>query len=168
MKKVLMAGAMLALMTGMAAAQTADPNTPPLPATQNDAGSDGGMQADGPGGGDPGPDGFGGPPGAGDRGGWGHRGWRHGAADGMGGPDGMHGPHGWRHGPGMMPPRSRGAVFRFVRGHDRGAIVIRCAEEDTTRECAEAVMPLLKALMPNRGMPDGDGTGGQAAPAPAQ
>lgn len=52
---------------------------------------------------------------------------------------------------------SRGAEFRFDRG-DGGSIHIRCAEEDSTEECAEAVGPLLQLLLQH--------PGSSAAPAP--
>ena len=77
---------------------------------------------------------------------------------GMMGPGGMGGMMGMHH-PG------KGALFTFDRGRNRGSITIRCAEDDTTRECAEAVLPLLQAIMPNRGR---DEDLGEAAPGPVQ
>lgn len=41
---------------------------------------------------------------------------------------------------------SRGAVFRFSRGEGGPMIVIRCAERDTTQECADAVAPMLEMM----------------------
>jgi hypothetical protein len=75
-----------------------------------------------------------------------HRGWR----DGQG--------RGWRHarhhgGGGMGRggrDRSSGAVFRLSRGEGGPSIVIRCAERDSTQECADAIMPMLERVFPDR------------------
>ncbi len=60
---------------------------------------------------------------------------------------GHHGPHhgAWRdfHG-----EESRGAVFRLNLGPGSPNIVIKCADQDTTLECANAVMPLLNRVVP--------------------
>lgn len=83
------------------------------------------------------------------------RGWRRGA--GRDGDDeryewrnhhrGMMGPMMGGMGPGMgMRGVSEGAEFRFSR--DGGpTIVIRCAEQDTTQECADAIGPMLQMML---------------------
>jgi hypothetical protein len=94
----------------------------------------------------------------GDRRGWRdgpHRGWQgghhRGSRDGHG--------HGWRHAQhhrwGGMGGRDRssGAVFRLSRGEGGPSIVIRCAERDSTQECADAVMPMLERVFPDRRPP---------------
>jgi hypothetical protein len=91
----------------------------------------------------------------GDRRGWRdgrHHGWQgghhQGSRDGRG--------HGWRHAQhhrwGGMGGRDRssGAVFRLSRGEGGPSIVIRCAERDSTQECADAIMPMLERVFPDR------------------
>lgn len=58
---------------------------------------------------------------------------------------------------------NRGAEFSFDRG-DHGSITIRCAERDSTNDCAEAVAPLIELLLTH----PGTGTSGapQSSPAP--
>lgn len=79
--------------------------------------------------------------------------------------------------PGPMPqpaefklPDTKGAVFVF-EGPGRGRIIIKCADEDSTQSCAEAVKPLVDTIadrgrgpgmgmgMPGRGPGNGPGMG---------
>ena len=73
-----------------------------------------------------------------------------GGPSGPGGPPGGGGPG---HGPGpgfrphmMMPPPppSKGAQFRMADGNRR--FFIKCADDDSTKACMEAVGPLLNKL----------------------
>jgi hypothetical protein len=48
-----------------------------------------------------------------------------------------------------MQSRIPGAAFSLDRGAGRGSIGIHCAGRDTTRECVEAVLPLLGVLSPD-------------------
>ncbi|HWT30561.1 MAG TPA: hypothetical protein VN240_05980 [Propylenella sp.] len=41
----------------------------------------------------------------------------------------------------------QGAVFRFSRGEGGPSIVIRCAADDTTQQCVDAIMPMLETLL---------------------
>jgi hypothetical protein len=70
---------------------------------------------------------------------------------GSGGPDMHH--RMYEH----MHARSHGAAFSLDRGTGQGRIKIQCADRDTTRECVEAVLPLLEVLSPG-GAP-GSGSG---------
>lgn len=66
-------------------------------------------------------------------------------------PDGR----GWRGGPGMMMrpgggmpfPPTKGAVFVFDRGGPGGRIIVKCADEDSTQACVQAVTPLIQQQM---------------------
>ena len=86
-----------------------------------------------------------------------------GMGQGMGRPGG---PGMGMHRPGMMPPppaeltlpETKGAVFVF-EGPGRGRIVIKCADEDSTQSCAEAVKPLLDTITADRGPGRGPGMG---------
>ena len=77
------------------------------------------------------------------RGGMGGDGWRGHGSRGMG----YHGPqhHGWAN---FMEERSRGARFTFSQGDGSPSVVIKCADGDTTLECANAVMPMLDRFLP--------------------
>jgi len=67
-----------------------------------------------------------------------------------GGPDGMRGhgrkmhPHARGH-HGMMRA-SKGAMFVFTAPGE-GRIMIKCADEDSTQACADAVKPLLEMML---------------------
>ena len=54
---------------------------------------------------------------------------------------------GWRMHHGGMGRGGQGAVFRFSRGERGPSIVIRCAADDTTQECVDAIMPMLETLL---------------------
>ncbi len=54
------------------------------------------------------------------------------------------GPHG-HHG-GMMMHPSKGASFVFTAPGE-GRIMIKCADEDSTQACADAVKPLLEMML---------------------
>jgi hypothetical protein len=62
------------------------------------------------------------------------------------------GPHGdWRgygrgHHGGMMMHPSKGAGFVFAAPGE-GRIMIKCADEDSTQACADAVRPLLEMML---------------------
>lgn len=58
------------------------------------------------------------------------------------------GPHG-HHG-GMMMRPSKGASFVFTAPGE-GRIMIKCADEDSTQACADAVKPLLEMMLQNGG-----------------
>lgn len=81
-------------------------------------------------------------------------GMRQGRPDGMRGHGmKMHprgGPHGdWRgrgrHG-GMMIHPSKGASFVFA-APGKGRIMIKCADEDSTQACADAIKPVLEMML---------------------
>lgn len=147
MKKILLVGAALTILSSAAIAQSisTDPahqdpaNTArPLLVAQADPADDAdqpGAPPDDAGPRDHGPKGHGGP---GDR-----------------------GPGGWRHPPMMMPMMGKGAAFLFDGG-PRGRILIKCAAEDSTQQCVAAVKPLLDQALAARPMPPRPG-----APAPA-
>jgi hypothetical protein len=62
----------------------------------------------------------------------------------FGGPPGPG--HGPRFGPPMMPPPpSKGAEFRLADGNRR--ILIKCADDDSTKACMDAVGPVLSKLI---------------------
>lgn len=63
----------------------------------------------------------------------GHHGRRHGRGD-------LH------HGRGFGSPGDEGARFTFERP-GKGKIDIRCASEDSTQECVDAVLPMLQDLL---------------------
>jgi hypothetical protein len=42
---------------------------------------------------------------------------------------------------------SPGAMFVFDRGRGEGKIVIKCAAQDSTKACADAVQPMLQMMM---------------------
>jgi len=74
-------------------------------------------------------------------------GWRQGGP-GMPGPGMMR--HGMKgHGHGMMRglAMTKGAVFAFDRGGPGGKVMIKCADEDSTLECATAVRPILEMML---------------------
>ena len=48
-----------------------------------------------------------------------------------------------------MHSSARGAAFTLDRGTGKGKVKIHCAGRDTTRECMEAVLPLLDVLSPD-------------------
>jgi hypothetical protein len=159
MTRTTMIGAALALLlTGAAFAQTETaPGTPPPPPPPAAA---------------PGPDAVPPPPPPG--------GSMDAESDNEGGdearPDRDRGPrhgdmrgHGWRHhgdrhgpgrdGRGMGPAPSKGAAFRLNLA-DGSRLGIRCADEDSTQECVEAIMPMLDRILP--------GASDTMEPAPAQ
>ncbi|MDQ3561260.1 MAG: hypothetical protein M3453_19210 [Pseudomonadota bacterium] len=79
----------------------------------------------------------------------GPEGWRDGGPRGMGEgrrhdrPDrGMRDFHGGRGG------ARQGAEFTFSQGNGGPSITIRCANRDTTLECANAIMPMLEQMLP--------------------
>ena len=76
-------------------------------------------------------------------------GWGGGPPGGPGmGPPGHHmGPPGGHMGP-PPPPPSRGAQFRFGLGERR--IFIKCAEEDATKVCVDAILPVLDKMLQSR------------------
>lgn len=90
------------------------------------------------------------------RGDGGRRNWR----ARHGGPRGMH--HGrrhWRdhhrgaygsHGGEGDADEGRGAVLNFSQGGDGPSFRIRCADGDTTLECASAIAPILDRLIPQQ------------------
>lgn len=80
-------------------------------------------------GGPPGPPG-GGPPGEGPQ---------FGGPPGPGGPSGMGPP---------PPPPTKGAVFRIGDGSRR--VFIKCADDDSTKTCMDAVGPLLDKLLSSK------------------
>jgi len=60
------------------------------------------------------------------------------------------GPGGPGHGPGfgppmMPPPPSKGAEFRLADGNRR--IFIKCADDDSTKVCIDAIGPVLNKLI---------------------
>jgi hypothetical protein len=63
---------------------------------------------------------------------------------------------------------SRAAHFKFDAGPGGGKIDIKCADEDSTDECAEAVLPLIEALgqRMRQGSGTGEDTGQPGAPPP--
>lgn len=74
--------------------------------------------------------------------------WRH---HGRGGPHGAQHRHhrGWERKSGSAgQDRSPGARFSFNQGAGGPSIVIKCADEDSTLECANAVMPMLERFAP--------------------
>ena len=133
MKTLAIAAAAILLSAGMAAAQT-DAPTPGGPA-------DGAPPAAAP------------QAAPGDEAGAGGPGMDRGRPDGMRG-HGMRGegkkmhprggPHG-HHG-GMMMRPSKGASFVFAAPGE-GRIMIKCADEDSTQACADAVKPLLEMML---------------------
>ncbi|MFM9860385.1 hypothetical protein RUR49_18145 [Pseudoxanthobacter sp. M-2] len=138
MKTLAITAAAVLLSAGMAAAQT-DTSTPgqsdaaPPAAAQGSAGA---PDATGP---------------AGDRGrpdwarGQGKRG------EGMRGEGKKMHPRGGPHGHhGMMMRPSKGASFVFTAPGE-GRIMIKCADEDSTQACADAVRPLLELMLQSGG-----------------
>ena len=137
MKKLAIAAAAVLLSAGMAAAQTDAPatgtdgtGTPPAAAPQGASPSD--TEASGPGM---------------DRGrpdwarGQGKRG------EGMRGEGKKMHPRGGPHGHhGMMMRPSKGASFVFA-APGQGRIMIKCADEDSTQACADAVRPMLELML---------------------
>ena len=64
--------------------------------------------------------------------------------------------HGWRHRHGGRSGYdSAGAFFRF-RGADGQTIAIKCADRDSTKECVEAIMPMLERMLPGEPVPAGN------------
>lgn len=57
---------------------------------------------------------------------------------------GMRGHHGGRGG----GEGRQGAEFTFSQGNGGPSITIRCANRDTTLECANAIMPMLEQMLP--------------------
>ena len=141
MKTLAIAAAAILLSAGMAAAQTDAPTpggpadgAPPAAAPQ--AGSSDETDARGP---------------AGDRGrpdwarGQGMRGeGKRGEGKKMHPRGGPHGHHG------MMMRPSKGASFVFTAPGE-GRIMIKCADEDSTQACADAVRPLLELMLQSGG-----------------
>jgi hypothetical protein len=73
------------------------------------------------------------------------RGWR-----GRGhGRHGYHARH-WRNHHGRHGDGDRGAVLSFSQGNGGPSFRIRCAEGDTSLECASAMMPIIDRLMPQQ------------------
>ena len=140
MKTLAITAAAVLLSAGMAAAQT-DNSTPGQsdgapPAAASQAGPSGETDAAGP---------------AGDRGrpdwarGQGKRG------EGMRGEGKKMHPRGGPHGHhGMMMRPSKGASFVFTAPGE-GRIMIKCADEDSTQACADAVRPLLELMLQSGG-----------------
>ena len=171
MKKVLLLGAALALSCGIAFAETPTaPGGDTPPAAAPDATPDTGA----------GPDGGGQ--------GWGdgaQRWWHHhhhwqadGGRDGQDrmGPGGMRGEMMGPGGPGgpdmrgfgFNGPPSKGARFIFA-GPNGAHIAIKCADDDSTKQCADAVKGLLDSILPalhHAGPPADATTPGPDAPAP--
>lgn len=155
MKKILLVGAALTILSSAAIAQSisADParqdpaNTNPMLVAQADPADDADQPAAAPD--DAGPAAHG-PKAHGDR--------------------GPGGPGGWRHPPMMMPMMGKGAAFLFDGG-PRGRILIKCSADDTTQQCVAAVKPLLDQALAARPMPPRPGApaapGAEPAP-PAQ
>ena len=56
-----------------------------------------------------------------------------------------------RRGGGMRD--SEGAFFRFNGGENGPTFTIKCADRDTTLECANAIGPLLERFLPNATQP---------------
>ena len=77
-------------------------------------------------------------------GGRGRRGMGHGMMGRGMGPYGA-GHDGWR---AFEDAGSRGARFTFSQGDGSPSVVIKCADEDSTLECANAVMPMLDRFLP--------------------
>lgn len=132
MKTIAIAAAAVLLSAGLAAAQTDAPapgqaeGSPPAAAPQ--AGPSGDADARGPGMERGRPD------------------WARGGMRGEG--KKMHprgGPHGHH---GMMMRPSKGASFVFTAPGE-GRIMIKCADEDSTQACADAVRPLLELMLQN-------------------
>jgi uncharacterized protein involved in copper resistance len=83
-------------------------------------------------------------------------GMRQGRPDGMrgqgmkmhprGGPHGDKRGYGRGHHGGMMMHPSKGASFVFAAPGE-GRIMIKCADEDSTQACADAVKPLLEMML---------------------
>ncbi len=67
-----------------------------------------------------------------------------GALGGPPGPGGPGGPGRMRMGP-PPPPPSKGAQFRLGDGNRR--IFIKCADDDSTKVCMDAIGPLLNKLL---------------------
>lgn len=128
MKTIAIAAAAVLLSAGLAAAQTDTPapseGAPPAAAPQ--AGPAGDTDARGPGMERGRPD------------------WARGGMRGEG--KKMHprgGPHGHH---GMMMRPSKGASFVFTAPGE-GRIMIKCADEDSTQACADAVRPMLELML---------------------
>lgn len=145
MNKIILAGAALVITTGVALAQATDEQTTPPAAgpSAQDSASDPAAQPGMPGGmmmGQPG--------------GMMGQGMRRRMMD-DGTPSGQQARWMRQHrdrfmrGHGMMT-RTKGAMFVFDRGGDDGRIVIKCADEDSTRSCAEAVQPLIDMMMQSK------------------
>ena len=67
--------------------------------------------------------------------------------------DDRHGQRHWRHhggGRDMGSDGNEGAVLSFSQGEGGPSFRIRCAAQDTTLECASAIMPMLARLMPQQ------------------
>lgn len=143
MKTLAIAAAAILLSAGLAAAQT---DTPPPggpadgmpPAAAPQAGSSDETDARGPGMGAGRPD-------------WargeGMRDGKRGEGRKMHPRGGPHGHHG-----GMMMHPSKGASFVFTAPGE-GRIMIKCADEDSTQACADAVRPLLQMMLQAGGSP---------------
>jgi hypothetical protein len=69
---------------------------------------------------------------------------------GRGGPGGPGGPAGGEGmGPSGPPPHvSKGASFRIADGNRR--IFIKCADEDSTKSCMDAIGPLMNKLLESK------------------
>jgi hypothetical protein len=74
----------------------------------------------------------------------------YGGPPGQSGQDGPPGPGGPGRGPGfgppmMLPPPTKGAEFRLGDGTRK--IFIKCADDDSTKLCMDAIGPLLNKLI---------------------
>ena len=153
MNRILLAGAAFLALTGLAIAQTPPDGPPPLPAQTEapavavtppppSANAPDVRSA-------PGPENRGA---ARMQGGPDHQMKRHHRAQMGHGDMGRHGPrHGSGHGQGRYhhgdgPADDAGARFTF-EGPGRGKVEIRCAAGESTQDCVDAVLPMLRNLM---------------------
>jgi hypothetical protein len=60
--------------------------------------------------------------------------------------------HGWG-GPGHGSGGPKGAIFRLSRGDGGPSIFIKCADGDTTKECVDAITPMLDQALHNPAAP---------------
>jgi hypothetical protein len=134
MRKLLILGTALALLGGVSLAQADTAPAPAAPAAT--PAPDGGPGPGGPGGPQGGPGWNRGP----GMPGWHHWGWGSmpwqkdrppGPRMGMGGP---------------MPPPSKGAHVILERGRFGGRIDVKCAENDSTQDCVDAVKSLMSQI----------------------
>lgn len=133
MKTLAIAAAAVLLSAGLAAAQTDAPAPGSPPEASPPAAAPADSDARGPGMGAGRPDWA---RGEGKRG----EGMRRGEGKKMHPRGGPHGHHG------MMMRPSKGASFVFTAPGE-GRIMIKCADEDSTQACADAVKPLLELML---------------------